>query len=251
MRQRPAGRSARSRPMDRGCSMAGRAPWPTARTQTSSSFSPRPTPGRPKTSGTPHSSSPATPQASAEIRPDPKLGLHGAHSGTVHFERCRLPATAIVGGEGGGAEIERSSLEGCRIGAAAQAIGIARAALEASVRYAKERKTFGVPIAQHQAIQFMVADMATELDAARLLLFRAASRRDSHLPHATESAQAKLFASEVAARVAHKAIQVHGGYGYSTEFPLERLYRDARVTEAHAGTGEIQRIVIAADLLAG
>jgi butyryl-CoA dehydrogenase len=142
-----------------------------------------------------------------------------------------------------------ATLDGGRIGIACQAIGIARAALDASVRYAKERKSFGVPIAQHQAIQFMLSDMATELDAARLLTWRAATMKDDHARHSMESAEAKLFASEMATRVAHKAIQIHGGYGYSTEFPVERHYRDARITEIYEGTSEIQRIVIAASLL--
>ncbi len=144
-----------------------------------------------------------------------------------------------------------ATLDGGRIGIASQALGIAKAALVTATAYAKERKSFGVPIAQHQAIQFMLADMATELDAARLLTWRAASMKDAHVRHTTESAEAKLFASEMATRVAHKAIQIHGGYGYSTEFPVERHYRDARITEIYEGTSEIQRIVIAASLLKG
>jgi butyryl-CoA dehydrogenase len=142
-----------------------------------------------------------------------------------------------------------ATLDGGRIGIASQALGIAKAALDVSVAYAKERKSFGVPIAQHQAIQFMLSDMATELDAARLLTLRAASMKDRGVRHSLESATAKLYASEMATRVAHKAIQIHGGYGYSTEFPVERHYRDARITEIYEGTSEIQRIVIAANLL--
>jgi butyryl-CoA dehydrogenase len=181
--------------------------------------------------------------------PDHKLGIHAAHSCTVFFESCKVPDTAVVGNVGEGFKVAMATLDGGRIGIACQALGIARAAFETSVAYAKERKSFGVPIAQHQAIQFMLADMATELDAARLLTWRAASMKDEHVRHSCESAEAKLYASEMATRVAHKALQIHGGYGYSTEFPVERHYRDARITEIYEGTSEIQRIVIAASLL--
>ena len=180
---------------------------------------------------------------------DHKLGIHGAHSCTVFFENVKLPDSAIVGVAGDGFKVAMATLDGGRIGIAAQALGIARAALEVSVAYAKERKSFGVPIAQHQAIQFMLADMATELDAARLLTWRAATMKDKGARHSMESAAAKLYASETATRVAHKAIQIHGGYGYSTEYPVERHYRDARITEIYEGTSEIQRIVIAASVL--
>ncbi len=180
---------------------------------------------------------------------DHKLGIHAAHSCTVFFENCHVPDSAVVGNVGDGFKVAMATLDGGRIGIATQAIGIARAALEASVGYAKERKSFGVPIAQHQAIQFMLSDMAVELDAARLLTWRAASMTDKKVRHSMESAEAKLYASEMATRVAHTAIQVHGGYGYSTEFPVERHYRDARITEIYEGTSEIQRIVIAASLL--
>jgi butyryl-CoA dehydrogenase len=181
--------------------------------------------------------------------PDHKMGIHAAHSCTIFFENCFVPDTARVGNVGEGFKVAMATLDGGRIGIAAQALGIARAALDASVAYAKERKSFGVPIAEHQAIQFMLADMATELDAARLLTWRAAAMKDEHVKHTQESAIAKLFASEMATRVAHKAIQIHGGYGYSSEFPVERNYRDARITEIYEGTSEIQRIVIAAGLL--
>ena len=160
-----------------------------------------------------------------------------------------MPDANIVGGVGDGFKVAMATLDGGRIGIACQAIGIARAAFETSVAYAKERKSFGVPIAQHQAIQFMLADMATQIDAARLLAWRAAKMKDAKVRHSAESAMAKLYASEMATRVTHKAIQVHGGYGYSTEFPVERHYRDARITEIYEGTSEIQRIVIAANLL--
>jgi len=182
---------------------------------------------------------------------DHKLGIHAAHSCTVFFEGCKLPDSAVVGNVGEGFKVAMATLDGGRIGIASQALGIARAALTTATAYAKERKSFGVPIAQHQAIQFMLADMATELDAARLLTWRAASMKDAHVRHTMESAEAKLFASEMATRVAHRAIQIHGGYGYSTEFPVERHYRDARITEIYEGTSEIQRIVIAASLLKG
>jgi butyryl-CoA dehydrogenase len=182
---------------------------------------------------------------------DHKLGIHAAHSCTVFFEGCKLPDSAVVGNVGEGFKVAMATLDGGRIGIASQALGIARAALTSATAYAKERKSFGVPIAQHQAIQFMLADMATELDAARLLTWRAASMKDAHVRHTTESAEAKLYASEMATRVTHRAIQIHGGYGYSTEFPVERNYRDARITEIYEGTSEIQRIVIAASLLKG
>jgi butyryl-CoA dehydrogenase len=180
---------------------------------------------------------------------DHKLGIHAAHSCTVFFENCRVPDSAVVGKVGEGFKVAMATLDGGRIGIACQAIGIARAALDVSVAYAKERKSFGVPIAEHQAIQFMLADMATEIDAARLLTWRAALMKDEGVRHSAESACAKLYASEAATRVAHRAIQIHGGYGYSTEFPVERHYRDARITEIYEGTSEIQRIVIAASLL--
>jgi butyryl-CoA dehydrogenase len=181
--------------------------------------------------------------------PDHKLGIHAAHSCTVFFENCKVPDANIVGGVGDGFKVAMATLDGGRIGIACQAIGIARAAFQTSVAYAKERKSFGVPIAQHQAIQFMLSDMATQIDAARLLAWRAAKMKDAKVRHSAESAMAKLYASEMATRVTHKAIQVHGGYGYSTEFPVERHYRDARITEIYEGTSEIQRIVIAANLL--
>jgi butyryl-CoA dehydrogenase len=184
-----------------------------------------------------------------ENAPDHKLGIHAAQSCTVFFENCKVPEDNVVGQAGDGFKVAMSSLDGGRIGIACQAIGIARAAFERSVAYAKERKSFGVPIAQHQAIQFMLADMATQIDAARLLAWRAAKMKDKGVRHTMESSIAKLYASEMATRVTHKAIQVHGGYGYSTEFPVERHYRDARITEIYEGTSEIQRIVIAANLL--
>ncbi|MBX3272875.1 MAG: acyl-CoA dehydrogenase [Sandaracinaceae bacterium] len=182
---------------------------------------------------------------------DHKLGIHAAHSCTVFFERCRVPKAWQVGEPGMGFKIAMATLDGGRIGIAAQALGIARAALEESIAYSKERKAFGEPIANKQAIQFMIADMATELDAARLLTLRAAAMKDRGVRHTQQSAMAKLMASEVATRVAHKNIQIHGGYGYSVEYDAERHYRDARITEIYEGTSEIQRIVISATALKG
>ncbi len=186
-----------------------------------------------------------------QAKADHKLGIHGAHSCTVFFESCKLPDTAVVGNVGEGFKVAMATLDGGRIGIASQALGIAKACLDVSVSYSKERKSFGVPIAQHQAIQFMLSDMATELDAARLLTWRAAVMKDAKERHSMQSAEAKLYASEMATRAAHKAIQIHGGYGYSAEYPVERHYRDARITEIYEGTSEIQRIIIAASLLKG
>jgi len=182
---------------------------------------------------------------------DHKLGIHAAHSCTVFFENCKVPKDNQIGETGAGFKIAMSTLDGGRIGIASQALGIARAALEKATAYAKERKAFGEPIANKQAIQFMLADMATELDAARLLTHRAAWMKDQGVRHTKESAMAKLYASEAATRITHKALQIHGGYGYSTEFDVERHYRDARITEIYEGTSEIQRIVIASSTLKG
>lgn len=176
---------------------------------------------------------------------DDKLGIRAAHSCTIFFENVRVPVAHCLGGEGNGFKVAMATLDGGRIGIAAQALGIARAAYEKAVAYSKERKSFGVPIAQHQAIQYKIADMAMEIDAARLLIWRAAYLKDKGVRHSSESAMAKLFASEMATRVTHQALQVFGGYGYSTEFDLERHYRDARITEIYEGTSEIQRLVIA------
>jgi alkylation response protein AidB-like acyl-CoA dehydrogenase len=180
---------------------------------------------------------------------DDKLGIRAAHSCTIFFENVTVPVANRLAGEGEGFKVAMATLDGGRIGFASQALRIARAAYEKAVAYSKERKSFGVPIAQHQAIQFKLADMATEIDAARLLIWRAAAMKDKGVRHSSESAQAKLYASEMATRVTHQAIQVFGGYGYSTEFDLERHYRDARITEIYEGTSEIQRMVIAASAL--
>lgn len=176
---------------------------------------------------------------------DEKLGIHAAHSCTIFFDNCRIPDGYRLGEPGSGFKVAMATLDGGRIGIAAQALGIARAAFEKSVVYAKDRKAFGEPIANKQAIQFMLADMSVDLDSARLLIMRAASMKDAKVKHSAESAMAKLFASEMSHRVCHKAIQIHGGYGYTTEFDVERHYRDARITEIYEGTSEIMRIVIA------
>jgi len=180
---------------------------------------------------------------------DKKMGIRGSQSCQIFLDKVRLPKTALLGEIGQGFKIAMNTLDGGRIGIAAQALGIARAALEASVKYALERESFGKPIAQHQAIQWKVADMATELDAARLLTLRAATMKDKGLRHTPESAMAKLFASEVANRAAKEAVQIFGGYGYLSDYPVERNYRDAKITEIYEGTSEVQRIVIAANLL--
>jgi butyryl-CoA dehydrogenase len=181
--------------------------------------------------------------------PDKKMGISAAHSCSMFFEDMRVPARNILGKEGDGFKVAMSTLDGGRIGIAAQALGIARAAFEEAVRYSGERKTFGKPIRDHQAIQFMLADMATEIDAARLLVLQAALLKDKGVRHSAESAMAKLYASEMASRVANKALQIHGGMGYSKEMDAERHVRDARITEIYEGTSEIQRIVISANLL--
>jgi butyryl-CoA dehydrogenase len=182
-------------------------------------------------------------------KPDEKLGICASPSCTMFFENVEVPVSQRLGNEGDGFKIAMSTLDGGRIGIAAQAIGIARAAFEAARDYSKIRKTFDVPIAQHQAIQFMLADMATELDAARLLTLRAASMKDQGVRHSRESSMAKLYASEMSGRVTDKAVQIHGGMGYSKELSAERHFRDARITEIYEGTSEIQRLVIANALL--
>jgi butyryl-CoA dehydrogenase len=178
-----------------------------------------------------------------------KLGIHATACTELSFGDCEVPAGNRIGEEGEGYKVALSTLDGGRIGIAAQATGIAQGAFEAALSYAQQRQAFGHPIADFQAIQFMLADMATEIDAARLLLRRAAWKQDSGARFSMEAAIAKLFASEMSTRVAHKAIQIHGGYGYSSEYPVERAYRDARITEIYEGTSEIQRLVIAAWVL--
>jgi butyryl-CoA dehydrogenase len=180
-----------------------------------------------------------------------KLGLRSSDTASLTFEDCRVPRANRLGEEGEGFKIALATLDGGRIGIAAQALGIAQGCLEEALAYAKERRQFGHAIADFQAIQWMLADMATEIDAARLLTFRAAwlSRRQTTVSN--EAAMAKLFASEAANRIAYKAIQIFGGYGYLKEFSVERFFRDARVTALYEGTSEIQRLVIARGLLHG
>jgi alkylation response protein AidB-like acyl-CoA dehydrogenase len=183
------------------------------------------------------------------MAPDKKMGITAAWSCTMYFEDMEVPAENLLGKEGDGFKVAMSTLDGGRIGIASQALGIARGALEEAVRYSGERKSFGKYLREHQAIQFMLADMATEIDAARLLVLRAALLKDKGVRHSQESAMAKLYASEMASRVANKALQIFGGMGYSKEMDAERHVRDARITEIYEGTSEIQRIVIAANLL--
>ncbi|MBC2743830.1 MAG: acyl-CoA dehydrogenase family protein [Desulfosarcina sp.] len=170
---------------------------------------------------------------------------------SIRLYDCRVPRENLLAGEGMGLKIGMAALDIGRMGIGAQALGIAQAALEEAVRYARQRQQFGVPIQRHQAIQTMIADMATQVDAARLMVYRAAALKDKNLPFSKESAMAKLFASEAATRVTDLAVQIHGGYGYSKSYPVERYYRDARVTRIYEGTSEIHRIVIAKSVLAG
>ncbi len=179
-----------------------------------------------------------------------KLGIRGSGTSQLVFENCKVPSANMIGKEGDGFKIAMNTLDGGRIGIASQALGIARAALEAAKKFAHERETFGKPIAKHQGIQFMFADMATRLDAARLLVWRAAMMQDKDQKFTREAAMAKLFASEAANFICDKALQIHGGYGYVNEYPVERHYRDQRITEIYEGTSEIQRLVIAAAELA-
>ncbi|MGH9681860.1 MAG: acyl-CoA dehydrogenase [Candidatus Acidiferrales bacterium] len=180
-----------------------------------------------------------------------KLGIHAAACTELSFTDCEVPASNRIGNEGEGYKVALSTLDGGRIGIAAQAVGIAQGAFEEALAYAKQRQAFGHPIADFQAVQFMLADMATEIDAARLLVRRAAWKQDTGARFSMEASIAKLFASELATRATHKAMQIHGGNGYSREYPVERMYRDARITEIYEGTSEIQRLVIAASVLKG
>ncbi|HVN08533.1 MAG TPA: acyl-CoA dehydrogenase [Patescibacteria group bacterium] len=178
-----------------------------------------------------------------------KLGINATACVELSFTDCEVPVENRVGNEGEGYKVALSTLDGGRIGIASQAVGIAQGAFEAALRYSGERQAFGGPISQFQAIQFMLADMSTEIEAARLLARRAAWKQDTGARFSMEAAMAKLFASEMATRVTHKAIQIHGGNGYSREYPVERMYRDARITEIYEGTSEIQRLVISAWVL--
>jgi butyryl-CoA dehydrogenase len=177
-----------------------------------------------------------------------KLGIHASDTCALSFDGMRVPAENMLGQEGEGYKIALANLEGGRIGIAAQAVGMARAAFEAATAYAKERKSFGKPIIDHQAIAFSLADMATQIEAARQLTLHAASLREAGLPCLTQASMAKLFASEMAERVCSAAIQVHGGYGYLADYPVERIYRDVRICQIYEGTSEVQRLVIARQL---
>lgn len=174
-----------------------------------------------------------------------KMGLRASDTVELIFEDCRVPASNLLGEEGDGFRIAMVSLDGGRIGIASQSVGIAQACLDASVSYARERYQFGRPISQFQAIRWMIADMATEIEAGRLLTFNAAAMKDRGEKFTAAASMAKVFSSEMANRVAYKALQIHGGYGYISEYPVERYYRDARVLTIYEGTSEIQRVVIA------
>ncbi|MEZ4376312.1 MAG: acyl-CoA dehydrogenase family protein [Polyangiaceae bacterium] len=178
-----------------------------------------------------------------------KLGLRASNTVPLTFDGVRVPRSALLGELGGGFKIAMMALDGGRIGIGSQAIGIAEAAQNESVRYAQERKQFGKPIADFQAIQWMLADNRTELDAAKLLCWRAATMKERGVPFSREASMAKVFASEAANKICNRAVQIHGGYGYTREFPVERFLRDVRVTTIYEGTSQIQRVVIARELL--
>ncbi len=177
-------------------------------------------------------------------RVEDKMGQHASDTAQILFENCRVPAANRLGEEGQGLKIALSGLEGERIGIASQSVGMARAAFDAALKYSRERVAFGVPIFEHQVIQHKLADMATQIEAARQLIWHAASLKDAGQPCLKEAAMAKLFASEMAEKVCSAAIQVHGGYGYVSDFPVERIYRDVRVTQIYEGTSEVQKILI-------
>src|SRR5450830_498102 len=174
-----------------------------------------------------------------------KMGQHSSDTAQILFENCRIPAENLIGEEGMGYKIALSGREGGRIGIASQSVGMARAAFEAALSYARERETFGQPIFNHQSVQFKLSEMATQIEAARQLILHAASMKDAGLPCLKEAAMAKLFASEMAERVCSDAIQVFSGYGYVADFPVERIYRDVRVCQIYEGTSDIQKILIA------
>jgi alkylation response protein AidB-like acyl-CoA dehydrogenase len=184
-------------------------------------------------------------------RHEEKMGIRSSSTVALTFEDCEIPGSAVLGQEGHGLRVALAALDGGRIGIASQATGTIRAALDASTRYARDRKAFGVPIASFQAIAFALADMRTAHDAARLMTLRAAARKEAREPFGREAAMAKLLASEAAQVAVSKAVQIHGGYGYVDDFPVERLFRDARVQTIYEGTSEIQRLVIARDILGG
>jgi butyryl-CoA dehydrogenase len=182
-------------------------------------------------------------------KPETKLGITSSGSVEIALTNCEVPAENLLGEEGHGFKVALATLDAGRVGIAAQSVGIAQGALDKAIRYSKEREQFGKPICEQQSVQWMLADMATETDAARLLTYKAAHAQDTQKRYTLEASMAKLFASEVCNRVAYKAVQVFGGYGYISEYPVERYFRDARITEIYEGTSEIQRLVIAANIL--
>ncbi len=184
-------------------------------------------------------------------RIEDKMGQHASDTAQIVFDGCRVPGSALLGEAGDGYRIALSNLEAGRIGIAAQSVGMARAAFEAAVDYARQRRSFGVPLVEHQAVSFRLADMATRLDAARLLVWRAAALKDAGRPCLTEASMAKMFASEVAESVCSDAIQIHGGYGYVSDFPVERIYRDVRVCQIYEGANDIQRMLIGRTIARG
>jgi len=187
---------------------------------------------------------PTSAQGYIVARLEEKLGQHSSDTAQILLENCRIPKANLIGEEGQGYRIALSGLEGGRIGIASQSVGMARAAFDAALSYAKQRESFGKPIFEHQAVQFRLADMATRIEAARQLIWHAASMKDAGLPCLKEAAMAKLFASEMAEKVCSDAIQIHGGYGYVSDFPVERIYRDVRVCQIYEGTSDIQKIII-------
>jgi butyryl-CoA dehydrogenase len=185
------------------------------------------------------------------VKTEDKLGIRASDTAELLFEGCRVPVSQRLGEEGQGFKIAMSALDAGRIGIAAQATGIAVAAYEAALGYARERTSFGVPIGKHQMVQWMLADMATGIEAARLLTLRAAALKDQGQPHGPQAAMAKLFAAETAMRVTTDAVQIHGGYGFIKEYQVERHFRDAKITQIYEGTSQIQKLVIARHLLSG
>jgi alkylation response protein AidB-like acyl-CoA dehydrogenase len=185
------------------------------------------------------------------VKTEDKLGIRASDTAELLFERCRVPAANRLGEEGQGFKIAMAALDGGRIGIAAQAVGIAAGAYELSVAYARERKSFGVPIGQHQMVQWMLADMATAIEAARMLTWRAAWLKDAGQVFGPAASMAKLFAAETAMKVTTDAVQVHGGYGFIKEYQVERYFRDAKITQIYEGTSQIQKLVIARQLLPG
>ena len=184
-------------------------------------------------------------------RIEDKLGQHSSDTAALLFENCRIPSSLRIGEEGAGYKIALAGLEGGRIGIASQSVGMARAAFEAALTYARDREAFGKPIFEHQSVQFKLADMATQIEAARQLIHHAASLKDAGQPCLTQAAMAKLFASEMSERICSDAIQIHGGYGYVSDFPVERIYRDVRVCQIYEGTSDIQKILIGRGLASG